>query len=404
MLNDIIGDTRRRILATFPERQIYLRSGGEVSYFNLSTRLQLAALSVVSLMALWCVFSIINMIFNINPMHSSSAAVKEVEARYARLLADSEAKQASQQALLAEQRKSFEVMAANLEAKHQTISHIVSSDVLPTAATQKTVQYADAAIVMAPTIRDTNERVARRTQIDSVDIATGLPIDNSLTSLDDTQNAILLTAEGELLDQIERNRALIEKTEMSITDVLAQGSGGTGGPFIPLDGPDANVIPGEFQPRVNEIQARFVERESLDSAVRSLPLGHPIVDETYMSSDFGVRSDPFTKRPTFHGGIDFGGRPMAPIQATAPGTVIFAGRNGAMGIMVEIDHGHGFTTRYGHLKKTFVKRGQSVEKGTKIGGMGSTGRSTATHLHYEVRFDGRAYDPENFLKAGKHVQ
>ena len=404
MLNDILGDTRRRILASFPKRQIYLRSGGEVSYFNLSTRLQLSALSVITLMALWCVFSVINMVFNINPMHSSSAAVKEVEARYARLLADSEAKQASQQALLAEQRESFEVMAANLEAKHQTISHIVSSDVLPPAATQKTVQYADATIVMAPTTRDTFERVARRSQIETVDVATGLPIDNSLTSLDDTQNAILLTAEVELLDQIERNRALIAKTDMNVADVLERGTGGTGGPFIPLDAPEADINPGEFQPRVNEIQARFVERESLDAAVRSLPLGHPVVDETYMSSDFGVRSDPFTKRPTFHGGIDFGGRPMADIQATAPGTVIYAGRKGAMGIMVEIDHGHGFTTRYGHLKKTFVKRGQRVETGTKIGGMGSTGRSTATHLHYEVRFDGRAYDPEKFLKAGKHVQ
>ncbi len=404
MLNDIIGDTRRRILATFPDRQIYLRSSGEVSYFSLTTRLQLGVITGVSLMALWCLFSIVNMIFDINPLKSPSSEIRQVEARYERLLADITAKQESTQALLIEQRKSFETMAANLEAKHQTLSQIVSSDILPSAAAQTSVRYADANMVMAPTKRDASERIARRSQIKPVDIATGLPIDSALISLDDTQNEILLTAERELLDQIETNRALIEKTDMDISDVLEQGTGGTGGPFIPLDGFGEGLKPGEFHPRVNEVQARFVEHEALEAAVTSMPLGHPVVDETYITSKFGVRSDPFTRRPTFHGGIDFGGRPMAPIQATAAGTVIRAGRNGALGLMVEIDHGHGFTTRYGHLKKTFVKRGQKVEKGTKIGGMGSTGRSSGTHLHYEVRFNGRGYDPKKFLEAGQHVQ
>ena len=403
MVNDVIGDVRERILQTFPERQIYLRSGGEVSYFNLSTRLQVSVVSAIGVMALWCVLTLLNLVFGFNPIKPVSAEVREVEARYARLLADSEAKQASAQALLDEQRNSFEAMAANLEAKHQTLSRLVSNDVLPMAATQTAVKYADAQIVMAPTRRDTAERVARRGAIDTVDIATGLPIDRSMSSLDTTQNGILLSAEAEMLGRIERNRALISTADMNVTEVLQQGTGGKGGPLIPVDG-DAPLNTGDFLPRVSAIQARLVETEALDAAVTSMPLGHPVERETVMTSDFGVRSDPFTSRPTFHQGLDFIGGSMSPIVATAPGTVIFAGRKGAYGRMVEIDHGHGFTTRYAHLKKTFVKRGETVEAGTRIGGMGSTGRSTATHLHYEVRFNGRAHDPLKFLEAGQHVQ
>ena len=403
MVNDVIGDARERILQTFPERQIYLRSGGEVSYYNLSTRLQLIVVSAIGVMALWCVLTIINLVFGINPIRPASEEVKRVEAKYERMLADSQAKQKKSQDLLAEQRASFETMAANLEAKHQTLTRIVGTDVLPSAATETAVQYADAQIVMAPTVRDTAERVARRRAIATTDIATGLPIDNSLTSLDDTQNAILISAEAELLDRIDLNRALIEQADMDIDSVLKEGTGGKGGLFIPIDG-GVDVPTGEFQPRVTAIQARLLENEALEEALASMPLGHPVERETVMTSDFGVRSDPFNGRPTFHAGLDFIGGSMSPIVATAPGVVRFVGRNGGYGRSVEIDHGHGFTTRYAHLKKTFVKRGQKVEKGERIGGMGSTGRSTATHLHYEVHFQGRAFDPQKFLEAGQHVQ
>ena len=117
-----------------------------------------------------------------------------------------------------------------------------------------------------------------------------------------------------------------------------------------------------------------------------------------------MRSDPFTKRPTFHAGLDFGSYKDATIVAASEGIVTMAGRNGGMGKMIEIDHGHGFKTRYGHLNSLNVKRGQRVTEGQLIGGMGSTGRSTSTHLHYEVYFQGRTIDPSRFLKAGQYVQ
>jgi murein DD-endopeptidase MepM/ murein hydrolase activator NlpD len=222
--------------------------------------------------------------------------------------------------------------------------------------------------------------------------------------LDDTQNRILLTAEAELLDQIAFKRAGVEATDMELDDVMSAGSEGQGGPYIPLDGPTSELRHGEFQPRINTIEARLYEAQALDTVVTAIPLGHPVVNETVMTSRFGVRRDPFTKRPTHHGGLDFIGGPMSPIVTTAPGRVIRAGWNGTYGNLVEIDHGHGFTTRYAHLKKIYVKRGDILEEGEKVGGMGSTGRSSGTHLHYEVRFQGRAYDPLKFIKAGLHVQ
>ena len=93
----------------------------------------------------------------------------------------------------------------------------------------------------------------------------------------------------------------------------------------------------------------------------------------------------------------------APVVATSPGVISFAGVKSGYGNVVEIDHGHGFKTRYGHMRDIQVSRGERVAIGQRIGSMGSTGRSTGTHLHYEVWFRGRAVDPINFLRAGRHV-
>ncbi len=116
-----------------------------------------------------------------------------------------------------------------------------------------------------------------------------------------------------------------------------------------------------------------------------------------------ARIDPFTGRPTFHSGLDMAAFERAPVVATSPGTVVYAGTRSGYGYTVEIDHGHGFKTRYAHLRDIQVERGAQVAIGQRIGSMGSTGRSTATHLHYEVWFRGRAVDPVNFLRAGRHV-
>ena len=142
---------------------------------------------------------------------------------------------------------------------------------------------------------------------------------------------------------------------------------------------------------------------SLDTAVDRLPLAKPLTTMK-RSSGFGVRFDPFTGRPAFHAGQDFGGAYMTPVYATAPGVVAFTGVRSGYGNVVEVDHGGGFKTRYAHLQGISVARGQRVGVAQRIGAMGSTGRSTGVHLHYEIWVNGRVQDPNRFLKAGDYVQ
>ncbi|MCZ6846993.1 MAG: M23 family metallopeptidase, partial [Alphaproteobacteria bacterium] len=115
------------------------------------------------------------------------------------------------------------------------------------------------------------------------------------------------------------------------------------------------------------------------------------------------RRDPFNNRLAMHPGLDFASRKKIAVHVTAPGTVAFVGWNGGYGKVVEVDHGLGIRTRFAHLSRIFVKRGQNLEFREKVGLVGSTGRSTSTHLHYEVMVDGQQLDPANFLRAGQYV-
>jgi murein DD-endopeptidase MepM/ murein hydrolase activator NlpD len=116
-----------------------------------------------------------------------------------------------------------------------------------------------------------------------------------------------------------------------------------------------------------------------------------------------VRADPFTRSPAMHTGLDLHGETGDPVRATANGTVTVAGWSGGYGKVVEIDHGNGFSTRYGHLSTIGVQVDQSVTSGQTIGKVGSTGRSTGPHLHYETRVSGEAVDPQKFMRAGQKL-
>jgi murein DD-endopeptidase MepM/ murein hydrolase activator NlpD len=119
-----------------------------------------------------------------------------------------------------------------------------------------------------------------------------------------------------------------------------------------------------------------------------------------VSSPFGYRPDPFLGRPALHPGVDLVQSYGSEIRSTAAGRVVHAGPMGGYGNMVEIDHGNGLATRYGHMSEVLVAEGEEVKAGAVVGRIGSTGRSTGPHLHYEVRIDGEPVDPERFLQAG----
>jgi murein DD-endopeptidase MepM/ murein hydrolase activator NlpD len=175
---------------------------------------------------------------------------------------------------------------------------------------------------------------------------------------------------------------------------------GQGGPFIAAL-PNSPVADG-FAGTLVGLDTKLHRSEQLRRVMGSMPLISPI-DSYSIASSYGRRKDPFTKKRAMHKGLDLAAPKRTPVRATAPGRVVFAGWNGKYGRMVEIRHGNGFRSRYGHLRKTLVKKGQQVDHRQKIGLLGNTGRSTGPHVHYEVWFKDRTMNPIKFIKAGKHV-
>ncbi len=160
---------------------------------------------------------------------------------------------------------------------------------------------------------------------------------------------------------------------------------------------------GSFEQHVHRVSVARAQVDRLTRTLASVPVRKPVMGEIDVSSGFGMRIDPFIRAPAMHTGMDFRGDTGDPVRATADGNVTSAGPNGGYGKMVEIDHGNGLTTRYGHLSDIGVKVGQRVRAGHIIGKIGSTGRSTGPHLHYETRVGGDAVDPRKFLRAGMRL-
>jgi murein DD-endopeptidase MepM/ murein hydrolase activator NlpD len=173
------------------------------------------------------------------------------------------------------------------------------------------------------------------------------------------------------------------------------GPSAEGGPFIPLElAPNASA----FETVAHDVQMALAKADGLNRGLATLPLRRPF-PHAEITSGFGARVDPFLGGSAMHAGIDFREEIGAPVRATASGRVSEAGWVGGYGNMVEIDHGGGIATRYGHLSQILVAPGDSVTIGQVIGRVGSTGRSTGPHLHYETRIGGTPVDPMRFLRA-----
>jgi murein DD-endopeptidase MepM/ murein hydrolase activator NlpD len=176
----------------------------------------------------------------------------------------------------------------------------------------------------------------------------------------------------------------------------------------PAQGGQASGVGGPFEsvgnPTFKALFNSWRKLDELQNDVIAIPSDKPIRAEVTFTSGFGVRDDPFHRGAAMHPGIDLAGAYGTPIYATADGTVLRAGWNsGGYGNMVELDHGRGITTRYGHMSAVLVHEGDHVTRGEQIGRMGSTGRSTGNHLHYEVRIDGRPVNPIPFMKSTDYV-
>ena len=276
---------------------------------------------------------------------------------------------------------------------------------LPSETTPKASPISDTVIFSAPPDREarleSREGPASLTRISSRGDAGGLDgilgrLSAGLDNIDRKQIAVLNDMEERADSKARRMRSVL--SDLGVNPVRMPTGATVGGPFVPLNPAKASASAFDRQLyRVNVVRAQISQYLQ---ALVAVPLRKPVIGEIDMSSPFGMRMDPFNGRPAIHTGIDLRGEVGEPVRATAAGRVSLAGREGGYGNMVEIDHGNGLATRYGHLSEIDVKVGQMVRIGETIGHIGSTGRSTGPHLHYETRVNGEAVDPQKFLRAG----
>lgn len=363
----------------FPERHLYVRSGGEIRGFVLTTGKQTAAAGLAVLLALWLGVSSAAMLANLFSLSDGEQAALRTRAYYERLIADRQARLNSAVAELSDTSGSIADLAQSVEERHRALAMLLA----PLRGEP------GAALALAPLKAPDAASPSDRVRFVRMD-----------------QDRMLSEAEAFAKSRADRLRLALRLAGLDPAG-LAPPSMGLGGPLVEGKDPKALAavldIDEGFASRVEHAAASLDAMRSLDEAARKAPLAAPTIDAT-RSSGFGVRYDPFTGRPAFHSGLDFAGAIWTPIYATAPGVVSFTGVRSGYGNTVEIDHGGGLKTRYAHLEAIAVQVGQRVALGQRIGAMGSTGRSTGPHLHYEIWVNGKPQNPDRFLRAGDYVQ
>jgi murein DD-endopeptidase MepM/ murein hydrolase activator NlpD len=223
----------------------------------------------------------------------------------------------------------------------------------------------------------------------------------SLDRVEQRQNSTVNSLAENYDSKARRIRGVLAELGLDLGKATVADAGGAmGGPFLPA--PMAKDALG-FERQLHRVKTARAQIVRLTRAISSVPVRKPVDGDIEPASGFGVRMDPFTSSPAMHTGLDLHGETGDPVRATADGKVTTAGWSGGYGRVVDIDHGNGLSTRYGHLSSIDVRVGQSIRTGQIIGKIGSTGRSTGPHLHYETRVRGEAVDPNKFLRAGQKL-
>ncbi|NNU17157.1 peptidoglycan DD-metalloendopeptidase family protein [Parvularcula sp. ZS-1/3] len=433
----------------FRERQIYHRSDGIVHFIKLSSRTQIVFASILLGALMWVAYASVNVVFKEQIIVAKDEQRRDEQAAYRRRLQNSERAYEEVSSLNFIYSREFEAALKKLEGQHDALRSLVENkssldvemrglaETLSAAGAPGGRKLSGSNRVMIdpvgrePTPRQSRVSALREEALESVidqEIAEG--IENEVLSdmrrktaqLSASQVVLLAGMEEKMhraireMDQILRHTGaganLIAKADETLgLQVLAQARGddgsdlvGIGGPFIPVDEEGATEFSGTYYETAARVQERLTELAALAGTIRQVPLASPVLNRHRQTSGFGLRWDPFKRsKRARHYGLDFAAARRTPIVATAPGRVVFAGTRGAYGKLVEIDHGNGFRTRYAHLHTIKTRAGSTVGLNDVIGLMGSTGRSTATHLHYEVHYNRRQVDPERFIEAGRYV-
>ncbi len=437
----------------FSERQFYHRSKGEVHFISISGKTQLAYIALTLAFLTWVGYSSVNVVFTEQIISEKTKDLVAMQQQYERRLADLQLAYDLVNARITAERDSFRAemrkwnvqleklealtdiradFASALNGHLQTYSqnHYLAdnqtkgSDVSrkyevrkeltePESATHMSRRSAAGKSNRIADITAQSREFIRYKTIGGDSTQALSELKNRLASLEERRDGFMNLLSEKSRQRTAKAEEIIKRTGLNLEAVRKQFSAVTtaeGGPFIALRGLDSlrdSTSHGEldtaFQKQMfhlaNEVEHVLV----LEKALMHIPLIVPVNDSYRITSKYGARIDPFTRRSAFHSGTDIAGRAGSAIMAPAPGVVTYAGSMGPYGNLIEIDHGYGLKTRYGHLRKLKVKKGDNVDFYQQIASMGSTGRSTGPHLHYEIWFDRKVKDPAEFFAAGDYV-
>ena len=431
------GKMKRLVSRLFKERQIYHRSDGVVHFISMSAKTQIALAIVVLAALLWVAYSSVNVVFKEQIIVAKERERLVMQTNLSKRLHEAQKAYDDVNFLNNTIEEQFDETMDDIWSRHRMLANMVErkADIDETLETQADSLSAAGGpngqkpkngnrlmIDIAPgepTPRQSRMSILRKeaeaesqqrapTQEDDGVAADSLKtMEKAAADLYLEQMLLLASVEEKASRQIDELRRVIDSTGVSaetlITPakisnvVLAQG-----GPFIE-PGASIDGVPVSFFQHANRTAAIIDELETYKAALRHLPLSSPLTVNRRFTSGFGIRRDPINGRHSSHYGVDFAAPWASPVTATGAGVVKYAGTRSGWGRMVEIDHGNGFVTRYAHMSRITVKRGQKVDLHDKVGELGSSGRSTGPHVHYEVLFKKRAIDPRRFIEAGRYV-
>jgi murein DD-endopeptidase MepM/ murein hydrolase activator NlpD len=355
--------------------------------------------------AAWCVYATAHTVLSGTVIPSPGTGDAREIARLERWIEQLRTENSLSRSLLEERTNDFQRATLDFEKRHETLKVLLTSLQTGEGIETAALRGDGSAILLRASIDEAEARQSRE-----LPVVTGaiekVGLRAQIDTLREEQLRFLDAAEDIAVQRTEEMRGVLRLTGVGVGRIEGTQTA-MGGPLVDALalGVNETSTPDEiaFAQRVTEIATRLEEARYYQGMVESLPLGGPVGVEYRLTSPFGIRTDPFTNRASWHYGLDIGAFMRAPIVSSGPGTVVFAGYRSGYGNVVDVDHGFGFVSRYAHLSAITVKKDDIVAMGDTLGLMGSSGRSTGPHLHYEVLFYGKTYDPVEFLKAGKHV-
>jgi murein DD-endopeptidase MepM/ murein hydrolase activator NlpD len=368
-----ISGWKNRIAGWFIDREFFMRANGQVRFLKLSAQLQRrVAGTVASVVGLWLVVTL-------------GMAINQLSVTAQRMaLSQQEAKVESAEERVANYRDSIDEVTKDLDRRQKMLESL--SD-------QYLGEVPDAKAQTPATAKPIDEDKTVKT------ISAMVPEAAGLARIEVRQIQFAENMTKVALARTSKAEAAIRQFGLNPDVLTRQARNAQGGVFEPFFGSAKKDV---RDPRFLKLAASLSRMDAMERALAAIPTSMPAA-VMMMSSGFGFRSDPFTGGGAMHAGLDFKGPVGTPILSAAEGRVTFAGFNGGYGKTVEIMHANGLLTRYAHLSGLNVTRGQMVKRGLQIGRMGSTGRSTGSHLHFEVRLNGRAINPRKFLEANPDV-